>query len=357
MLNTRRIAVLFSRLSGYMAACLKALKHEYGVKLLVYRWRPSSNAPFEERHFESIDALHTKQDETNAELAETVHRFAPHGILMAGWMDRDYLQVARQIRRDGVPVVAGCDTQWSGSLRQRVGQLTAPWYLHSAVDVLWVAGERQRQLAHRLGFRGRRCWSGYYACDWQRFAEGGINRSKEEDPAFLFVGRYVKEKGVDTLVRAYRRYRAEVDTPWPLVCVGAGELQPLLTGQEGIINKGFIQPDRLPALMCEASVFVLPSQQEPWGVVLQEAAASGLPLICSDACGAAVHLLQDGYNGFTIGTDDVQHLSECLQRMSAMGQANRADMGRRSYELSKQYTPQRWARTLVEGIQRLRESK
>jgi glycosyltransferase involved in cell wall biosynthesis len=225
----------------------------------------------------------------------------------------------------------------------------APWYLHTALDVLWVAGERQRQLAYRLGFRGEQCWSGYYACDWQRFADV-YDPATTCPKAFLFIGRYVAVKGIDVLVEAYRRYRDLVDEPWPLICAGTGEARALLAGQEGILDKGFVQPDVLPALMREAGAFILPSRREPWGVVVQEAAASGLPLLCSDACGAAVHLLQDGYNGFLFETGNARHLARCMVDMTHASPEAWGTMRARSHQLSKQYTPQRWADTFIRGV-------
>jgi glycosyltransferase involved in cell wall biosynthesis len=102
--------------------------------------------------------------------------------------------------------------------------------------------------------------------------------------------------------------------------------------------------------MQDASGFVLSSRHEPWGVVVQEAAASRLPLICSEACGAAVHFLQDGYNGFSFDTSNADHLAQCMVRLSELDPKKRKKMGERSYMLSKQFTPRRWADTLFEGV-------
>lgn len=353
-----RIAVLFSRLSGYMATCLRTLHEGHDVELLVIRIPPADNAPFDDRHFDWIDRLHDRDALSVADMKQRVRAFDPDAVFMSGWFDRGYLQVARAMRNQNVPVIAGSDAQWTGAWRQQLGRIIAPWYLHSAIDVLWVAGERQRQFAHRLGYRGRRCWAGYYACDWELFGRVAEKESAEKEPrdesAFLFVGRYASVKGVETLVEAYRQYRQASTNPWLLICAGAGEQQYLLKGEGGIVDKGFVQPDQLPELMQRASAFVLPSVREPWGVVVQEAAAAGLPLICSDACGAAVHLLQDGYNGYLFETENPKHLAACMARMTQQSDNVLSEMGERSHQLSRQYTPKRWAQTLVNGIHRVR---
>ena len=350
--KVRRIAVLFSRLSGYMAACLRELKESHHVDLVVYRRPPAANAPFSDKQFDWISSLHDGTTATAEDILKNLNAYQPDAVFMVGWADKKYLRVARQLRKKGVPVVAGSDAQWSGSLKQYIGVWSAPWYLHSAIDVLWVAGERQRQFARRLGFTGPRCWTGYYACDWKKFAPFAKGRDWEGEGSFLYVGRYEQVKGIDVLLDAYVKYRNSTRHPWPLACIGAGSLEGLLQ-VEGVENEGFIQPDALPERLSRAYTFILPSRKEPWGVVVQEAAAAGLPLICSDASGAAVHLLQDGYNGYFFENGNVSHLAGAMQRMSASEKDNLGSMSMRSYELSKQYTPDRWARTLVEGIQNL----
>lgn len=347
-----KIAVLFSRLSGYMSKCLQVLCDRHHAEIIVYRKSPAGEAPFNQDLFGWIPELNNRMEFSAPQMYQRIQQFDPTVLFMAGWEYDDYLKVARALRKRGVPVVAGSDAQWKGSLRQQFARIIAPWYLHSAIDVLWVAGERQRQLANRLGYQGIRCWSGYYACDWSHFARMYHKQSTVRPHAFLFVGRYVKEKGLDLLAHAYTRYRRKVDDPWTLICAGAGAQRSLLA-QDGITDMGFMQPDELPDLMEKAGAFILPSRREPWGVVLQEAAAAGLPLICSEACGAGVHLLQDEYNGFLFETEAVEHLTHCMVRMSEAPDERRARMGERSHELSRQFTPQRWADTFVCRINQL----
>jgi glycosyltransferase involved in cell wall biosynthesis len=352
----QRVVVLFSRLSGYMAACLKTLKERYNVELLVFCRPPANEAPFETSYFDWIDEVHDRNQTRPEDIDPTVSRFGPQAVLMSGWLDPAYLRTARSLRRRGIPVVAGSDAQWTGSLRQHLACLTAPWYLHKAIDVLWVAGRRQENYARRLGYTGIHCWTGIYACDWEQFAANYSPDINGSTRAFLFVGRYLERKGLDVLVEGYQAYRSMVSDPWPLICAGAGEYKTLLEGREGIIDRGFTQPSELPELMADASAFVLPSRWEPWGVVVQEAAATGLPLLCSDACGAADHLLQDGLNGYLFRSGDAQHLASAMANLTQASAEERQKMGARSFELSKQYTPECWADTFVQGIRSLQKN-
>ena len=350
-----RIVILYSRLASYMVACLRALKQLHDVELLIYQSPPDQLTPFDDVLFADLGRVVIRQDQSAPEMLNQIRAFFPQAVYMAGWMDVGYLKVARELRKDGVPVIAGCDRQWTGTIKQRIGQLIAPWYLHSAIDILWVAGERQRQLASRLGYRGAKCWSGIYCCDWESFAKIKVEIT-ERPRAFLYVGRYIKEKGMTLLIEAYHHYRNRTNDPWPLICVGTGPEAYRLTQVDAVRDMGFIQPKQLPELMGKASALVLPSMHEPWGVVIQEAAATGLPLICSDACGATVHLLQDNYNGFLVEAGNVENLTCAMIRLSELGQEKLTEMSQRSLELSKQFTPDRWSRTFIAGIRTIKRS-
>ena len=348
----KRVAVLFSRLSGYMLACLKTLKREHDVELLIFRWKPTTAAPFDAHLFDWIETLHDKDGYSSDSIVAELAAFDPDAILMSGWMDRDYLHAARQFRKRGVTVVAGCDTQWRGTLRQRVASVVASQYLHPAIDVLWVSGERQRTYARHLGYAGETCWEGCYACDWDRFGKA-YQPERAATRTFLYVGRFVEVKGLDTLLQAYRAYRTAAKEPWDLMCIGAGPLLPMLEGEAGVVLPGFVQPEQLPDLMAKAGAFVLPSRWEPWGVVVQEAAATGLPVICSDVCGASVHLVREHYNGFLFESGNVGQLTRLLQYVAALPEGALRSMGAASHALSKQYTPERWARQFVDGLNQL----
>lgn len=352
-----KIVVLHTRLSGYMMACLRALAARPGVDLLIYAWPGQSAAPFSPNLFAGAGTVRNRKCRTTRQLWLEVSEFDPEVVLASGWADPGYVRVCRELRKRGVPVIAGCDTQWKGSVRQQLAAWTAGLHVQRAIDVLWVTGARQAVLARALGYRGARLWDGYYACDWDRFGEIGGSRltgspARVDSPHFLFVGRYAPEKGIDTLIKAYQIYRQESRAPWELWCAGAGPLQERLVAA-GALDLGFIQPDSLPDVMERAAGFILPSRFEPWGVVVQEAAACGLPLLCSDACGAAEHLLRDGLNGFLFPAGDAEALADGMLRLSRLEHQVREAFGARSHELSRQYTPERWVETLVSGLARL----
>ncbi|MHB0981552.1 MAG: glycosyltransferase family 4 protein [Thermoleophilia bacterium] len=344
-----RVAVLWARLSGYMNACLKALAQTERVELFVASIRVSEDAPFDESPFSWIENHYQwESDPDEDELISRLERFQPDVILAAGWHNSGYRKAFKCYEGRAIRVFS-MDNQWLGRPKQWLGVFASRLYLHPICDAVFVAGERQAVFAHKLGFPQRRILRGVYSCDHEEFARIHFERKKtlSEPRAFVFVGRFAPEKGAHVLVDAYRCYRETAPDPWPLKCYGTGPLQHLIQGVEGIECKGFCQPEDLPRELSMASCLLLPSTFEPWALVVHEAAAAGMAVIVSDAVGASVHLVQDGYNGYTVETGNAHELTQAMLRYSSMSRKERSTMGENSYSMSLQYTPSRWADTLV----------
>jgi glycosyltransferase involved in cell wall biosynthesis len=112
---------------------------------------------------------------------------------------------------------------------------------------------------------------------------------------------------------------------------------------------GFIQPAKIPKLMQRARCLVLPSLWEPWGVVIQEAAAAGLPVIATHSCGASVAFLRDGINGYIIAPR-VRNLTEAMFRLSMSPEQELTEMSHKSAVLARLWDPKKQAKYFCETI-------
>lgn len=345
----KRFAVFYIHPGGYTGACFDELVESLEWSGIAVQYRRSCDAPLAQDPFQNLVENRFRDEfDDEQDLAQWVRNFGADVVYISGWSDKVYLRAARILKAEGVMVVAGCDNQYRYTIRQFIGSLVSKWYLHSAIDVLWVSGDRARKLAWKLGFRGDHCWEGVYCCDLKLFS-GGFSL-KEAEPRFLYVGRYVERKGLDVLLAAYARYREFVDSPWELCCAGAGPLAYMLEEVEGVKNVGFIQPEKLPVLMSTSSCFVLPSRYEAWGVVVQEAAAMGLPLICSDEVGAAAHLVRPHYSGYSFRSGCSHELADRMIAVDQSDLADRIKMGEAAKGLASSYRPEIWAKTFEEGV-------
>lgn len=340
-----RIAVLWSHMSGYLNACLQELANINDVKLFVSNYAASSAAPFRSDQFTRFTAhCEWPNDVIDKKLLlANIDKFDPDVLLVSGWHHPEYRFVLHKYRDKALKVLV-MDNPWRGTPKQWLGVITAPWYIRPIYDVAFVAGERQAQFARRFGFKENHILKGVFSCDHDAFSSVYHARGDEPLPGtFIFVGRFSPEKGIETLVKGYQHYRRLAPHPWPLICCGVGPLRPLLENKEGIIIKGFVQPRDLPDTLKQASCLLLPSQFEPWGLVVHEAASAGLAVICSSSCGASVHLVQDGYNGYLIDAGDSVGLGEAMFRFASLSDARRKETSVNSYSLSSQFTPKRWA--------------
>lgn len=344
-----RVAVLWTHLSGYLNACLKALAQTEGVELFVANICVSEDAPFDEAIFSWIENRYQWKNGVDAdELISRLENFHPDVILCANWHNQGYRKTLKHFKGRAIRIFTS-DRPWLGRPRQWLGAFTSKFYLHPICEAFFVAGERQVVFAQKMGFSQGNIWRGILSCDHEKFAAIHFARKKllSEPRSFVFVGRFSPEKGLDVLVDAYRIYRKSTPDPWPLKCYGSGTLQHLIDGVEEIECKGFCQPDDLSKELLEASCLVLPSTFEPWALVVHEATAAGMAVIVSDAVGASVHLVQDGYNGYIVEAGDTNELAQAMLRYVSLSQNERSIMGENSYRMSLQFTPKRWVNTLL----------
>lgn len=341
-----RILVLWTHLSGYMRACLDRLGQVPGVELHVVSMPPAPNAIFEDH--EVIPASANCYWLTSSLDLDALHdSIRPDALVVCSWHLGPYRRLARRSR--ALRILA-MDNQWHGTIKQRLGIAVSPWLLRPAYDCALVPGDRAALFASRLGFSQDAIWRGSYCGDVETFlpVENGRVSARR---GFLFVGRLVPEKGVDVLVDAYARYRESVAAPWTLTVCGTGPLAGRVEHAPGVKYHGFVQPSGLPKLFDDAGAFVLPSRFEPWGVVIHEACAAGLPIVCSSSCGAVPSLVEDHWNGFIVEPGSVESLASAMRRVHLLDPAQLDDMGRRSAEVARRYTPERWAQTLVARVE------
>jgi glycosyltransferase involved in cell wall biosynthesis len=173
----------------------------------------------------------------------------------------------------------------------------------------------------------------------------------------LFVGRLVREKGVFDLLRAYAQLAPSLREELGLVFVGDGTSRQQLERQAAEIYPGriqftgFLQREDLAAYYALAELFVLPTHSDPWGLVVNEAMACSLPVICSDAAGCGADLVEDGWNGLIFPAHDVAALG-CALVTLAHEPALRGAMGKRSQERILRNSPGACASGIAQAVLR-----
>lgn len=351
---------LHRRLSPYWVSCLSELKNK-GHKILVIAYSFNQIAPFEIDSLENIGEIIDRTSIEQKTIINKIQKFDPNAIIVSGWKDYLYLSICRFFKKKKIPIILTFDTQLVGGFNSiflrgkfiiKFLIFLLKFYLKGAVDKVWVPGKRQIDFALKLGFKKKDCMEGLYSCDLKKFshiAKFKNGMSKIKNKSFLFVGRYVNEKGLDVLFDAYDHYRLNNENPWKLICAGGGNFT-FDKKISGIENMGFIQPKQLSDLLLNASALILPSKYEPWGVVVHEATAAGLPVIVSDACGSSDHLVREGFNGYIFPSGDYISLAYKMRLMSNQNDDELKIMEKNSSELSKSYSTLKWSEKLIRGV-------
>ena len=307
---------------------------------------------------EQIEALHA-----------SLEGHDPASAVIAGYSQPVMRAAARWARDRHRASILLC-VSWAGDRRrwwpkERLkGQL-----LRSLFDAAFVGGERQLSYMQSLGFPRERIWKLQNVVDNDFFAEqAGVVRADEAawrarlglpPRYFLFVGRLIPVKNLWTLLRAYRDYRKSAGQ-WDLVMLGTGKEEAALKAWAsagtlpGIHWVGAKPYQELPPYYALASCLVLPSTSEPWGLVVNEAEACGLPVLVSEACGCLPELVQRGVNGYDFNPTDSTKLAELMLHTSG-GNVDLTAFGEASRRLVSCYAPEAWAFALNDCVARMAE--
>lgn len=347
-----KITFLYSELMPNAVTMFKALVELYGADVHVVYWDQNKRTPYQPNTHVKI-SYHRRSEHNYATLKGLLTRIDSDCVYVVGWMDALYLRVARIERAKGIPVVAGFDDWWQGTVRQTLGRLLSPLLTNVLFSHAWVAGPRQYEYAKRLGFRDNVILPNLLSCDTDLFSEA-YNVLPEKGATypkmFLYAGRFSSEKGITLLAKAFQKYRAELGGHWRLVCVGNGPLAKKLTGLPGIEVREFVSQRHLMETMRDAGAFVLASVRDFSPLVVHEAACAGLPMVLSSNVGNIHTFMIDGYNGAVFESGSVDDLAEAMRVMSSKTAAELTLMGQRSQRLSERLNPEFCAASLVSCI-------
>jgi glycosyltransferase involved in cell wall biosynthesis len=176
----------------------------------------------------------------------------------------------------------------------------------------------------------------------QKFKSDGYKlraKMKMRGTVFLYVGQMIKRKGLNELVAALQKVDKMYRDKLSFIFVG-GQLpknlcQKLSQTDIHFVNVGFVQPIELPLYYAMADVFVFPSLEDEWAIVINESAAAGLPIISSIFAAATTDLVEDSFNGLRIDPYQNVEFAVSIEKMMKLSDDERAEWGRRSFSISK----------------------
>ncbi len=323
-----------------------------------------------ERHGLSVSTLlpdaawsKVRQDRLSALVWRKLDEADPQAVLVPGYYTAPALAAALWAKRRGRRSILMTETTRQDHPRVRWKEAVKARLLNGLFDAAIAGGQRHADYLDELGFPRERVARKYDVVDNKYFCREAdrcrASRGSATEPYFLYVGRLAAEKNVSGLVRAFAHFRSRGGT-WPLILAGDGPLAGAL--KEQVSAAGLEHSVRFAGLLPTASLvphyafagcFILPSFREPWGLVVNEAMAAGLPVIVSGRCGCVDDLVESGRNGYTFNPLRDGELSECMLRMARASARDRENMAQASRRIIADYSLEHWAEEVYRVISNL----
>jgi glycosyltransferase involved in cell wall biosynthesis len=297
----------------------------------------------------------------NRGMNDALRRASPDVILCGGYNYLASWQALFWAGRHEVPFLL-----WAESNAKDLRRNT--WFVESLksrflgkCDAFVVPGKASLQYLESFDISAEKIFTAPNAVDNDFFSQMSIKvrnnsaRSRQDfglpTRFFLFVGRTVAEKGVFDLLLAYRELDAALRSEIGLIFVGDGAARTELSRLAGDVTPGcvrfpgFVQRENLAVYYALAEALVFPTHAEVWGLVVNEAMACGLPVVCTDVTGCAADLVEEGWNGRVVPPRDIERLTKALEDLARSPEATRV-MGHNSKKRIQHYSP----RACAEGI-------
>lgn len=265
----------------------------------------------------------------------------PRVLFTTGWCWPAFNHFRDQVRAHGGKVVAMVDNNYDihglkDWMREILKAIRFRLFLRSKYDAFFVVGKSGRRILRFWGAKDEQIYEGLYAADETLFTPGPP--IAERPKKMIYVGQLCERKNVRRLCEAFGRslevlkFRGLDVGTWSLEIYGCGPLKDELLKLPNLQTSklpnlhihGFMQPEELAAKYREARIFILPSLEEHWGLVVHEAALSGCVLLLSNRVGAADDLLKEGVNGYSFDPFDVDDMADKMAR--AMVEAETLDV-------------------------------
>jgi glycosyltransferase involved in cell wall biosynthesis len=235
----------------------------------------------------------------------------------------------------GLPIMMRGDSQLGAPCHGIKSVLRRPALgtLYRLCDRLLAVGTANAAFYRAMSVPERKIFVLPYSVDNDRFVKAAKLTDDQRDqvrdryglpldmPTVLYAAKFTARKRPRDMLEAARRLKSEDVRPFTLVMTGSGELEPELRTfraeheLDNVVFTGFVNQSELPALYGAVDIFVLPSENEPWGLAVNEAMCAGLPVIVSREVGCVPDLVRDGVNGYTPPAGDIAGLSHALRRL------------------------------------------
>jgi len=247
--------------------------------------------------------------------------------------------------------VTGVTEQGRGRLRQLLRRVIA-----RRADGYLALGSGGVRYIESLGVGREEIFQIAYSTNLEPFLAIPLERSPAAARRLLYSGQLVERKGLAPFVRALASWgRAHAERSVEFWLAGDGPLRNTLTalplpGNVKLLFIGTVQYHQLPDVYAESGIFVLPTLADTWAVVVNEALASGLPVLGSTSSQAVEEMVSDGENGWTFSPDEASQMDSALSRALDASDSELAAMRIRARQRATEITPEKTAAVCLAAL-------
>ncbi len=302
-------------------------------------------------------------------IKECLNELKPDVVVIPGWGGRLERESLVWAQRHRIPAVVMSESKRDDAKRQQWKEKLKSRLYISKFDAALVGGKLHRDYLVELGFAPERIFTGYDVVDNDYFersadiARRNVIAARASDtripsrPFFLATTRFIKRKNIERLIEAYAEYNQQETETWDLVVCGAGEEEQSIRRritEENLEDRvhlpGFVTYEQVGAWYGLAHAFIHPALQEQWGLVVNEACAAGLPILCSRTVGAGHELVRENQNGLLFDPQSREDMTRSLKMMHSFDDAKRRAMAEVSRRLVWDFRPQKFGEGLVRAV-------
>jgi glycosyltransferase involved in cell wall biosynthesis len=314
------------------ALLLTKLKKVYGKNLKIIATKPNVNFPNFELEYPYLDILWLNNPNDIWNLKSNYNDY--NIVIHTGWKHKGWIKFSTYLKnKNNAKIIFTVDNIFINSFKQYLGAIYFRLFLKHKYNAVFVPGNRSTKFLNFLGMPSNKIFTGYYgAFEEIYFKRNNILERKNE---FLFIGQLIKRKGLHILLEAYKLYR-EKGGNWTLRISGNGSLEQYCYG-EGILFEGFLPPKECALRMNDSKCLILPSNDEHWGTVVCEAAATGMLLLLSECVGSSDDILRNGINGLIFENNSILDLEKKMSLISTWDDNRVLHASEVSISISKGY--------------------
>lgn len=382
------VAVIFSHIGPYHLARLQAAyqscqamgweltviqsigetsDHPWGelpaVEGINFKTLVLETAPDSEKHPDSSAAV--------TALSPCLDEVVPDAVAIPGWgfsLSRVALKWCRQHNK---PAVLMSESKRDDDRRTWWKEQIKSWFYVRKFASGLVGGPAHFDYLKALGLPADRIFYGYNAVDNNYFKQQSVIARQNpaaaraqalqipDKPYFLSVTRLIPRKNMVRLIEAFSAYCNQVgrEQAWSLVVCGSGSDLPTIqkiiaqNSLEHLVHlPGFLTYQQIGYWYGLAGAFIHPAIAEQWGLVVNEACAAGLPILCSKTVGACQSLVKDGKNGFSFDPQQTKEIAQAMVNVHSLSPLSRLEMGQASQQIVDNFGPKQFGEGLVKAV-------